>query len=91
MATEILNLSELRGLSKDEALAKAKAFAADRHNLNGELAGLDHEIQRYETRYEFPSAELNVRLANGLVKDTFDICRWAMILQARDSLVASSK
>jgi hypothetical protein len=87
MAVNALRLSELRTLSPAEREQRLAAFAALRNQpVNGELQYLDEIIADLEKRYEMSSATMRERLVRGEIRETADIGKWLMLLDARESL-----
>jgi hypothetical protein len=91
MAVNSLSFSELRALSPAERERRLAAFAALRGQpINGELQYLDEGIAELESRYEMSSATMREKLASGGLRETADIGKWLMLLDARDALVTTA-
>lgn len=91
MAINSLRLSELRRLGPAEQERRLAAFAASRGQpLNGELEYLNDLIAELETRYEMSSDTMRERLRRGELRETADVGKWLMLLDARDALGQSA-
>lgn len=83
--------SELRQMSperQEEAVKKLVRAANSRPN--GEARNLDEQIQAFEEKFGVSSADLRRELAQGRREESWEICKWLMLLDQRDVLGARS-
>lgn len=84
-----LKSSELKQLSpeaQDDAMRRLARVA--KSAPNGELKDLDAQIFALEEQHGITSAQLRTELAQGLRKETWEICQWLMLLDQRGLLGA---
>jgi hypothetical protein len=78
-----LRLSEFSRLTPGQQRESVAELARAAHGpANGELRSLQDEISAFERRYEFTSAEMVVRVRDGRLQESLEICRWLMSLEA---------
>lgn len=78
---------ELRKLP-DEARVRraAELVAAARRPPNGELVAIEREIERFEHVFQLSTDSMRVRVGNGSLRESHEICRWLMLVKLRDEL-----
>lgn len=62
--------------------------AATRAPVNGEIKALDAQIGEFERVLGMSTAEMHLRLKNGSLRETEAVCRWLMLVDMRDHLMA---
>lgn len=73
---------------QEEAVGKlARAATA---TPNGEARDLEMQIQAYEKQFGVSSEQLRRELAQGKRHESWDVCKWLMLLDQRDLLGARS-
>jgi hypothetical protein len=83
--------SELRKMSperQDEAMKKL--VRAANSQPNGEAQELDQQIHAFETAFGLSSEDLRRELAQGKRDESWEVCKWLMLLDQRDLLGARS-
>ncbi len=79
--------SELRQMSperQEEAVKKLVRAANSRPN--GEVRDLDHQIRAFEEKFGLSSEDLRRELAQGKRDESWEICKWLMLLDQWDLL-----
>lgn len=81
--------SELRGLPEGQLSQRLNDMVqATRQPLNGEIKELNERIARFEHRFGLTSDALRRALAEGSLKETWEICEWLGLASLRDDLAA---
>ena len=83
--------SELRRMSPERQEEAIQELArAARSQPNGEARDLDQQIHAYEEKFGLSSEDLRRELAQGKRKESWEVCKWLMLLDQRDLLGARS-
>jgi len=92
MATATLRFSELQRLSAAERQARFREFQDAMHQpMNGQLCELDEQIRAFEARYEMPSDEMYAKFKAGELHETYEICRWLMLVELRRNATSANR
>lgn len=70
---------ENQGVTRVAAVVRSAKAAP-----NGGLDRLNAQIREFEVRYEVESGHLRAALSQGRIRDTGDVARWLVLLDARD-------
>lgn len=84
-----VRLADLAALPTAERQAKLRELSnATRRLPNGELASLEAEVRAYEQRHGIDSATLRREVNAGTRQETWEVCRWLMVLDEVERLRA---
>ena len=86
-----LKSSDLKKMSpdeQDEALRSLVKVA--RGGPNGDLRDLGMQIHAFELKYRLSSNELRHELAQGKLKESWEVCQWLLLINQRDLLTGRS-
>ncbi|MCC6664074.1 MAG: hypothetical protein IT375_10030 [Polyangiaceae bacterium] len=84
-----VRLADLAALPAPERQAKLRELSAATRRLpNGELASLEAEIRAYEVRHGIDSETLRREVNAGKRQETWEVCRWLMVLDELERLRA---
>lgn len=71
---------------QEEAVKKLVRAATSQPN--GEARDLDHQIHAFEEKFGLSSEDLRRELAQGKRDESWEVCKWLMLLDQRDLLGA---
>jgi len=70
--------------------AVKKLVRAAHSQPNGEARNLDQQIRFFEEKFGLSSEELRRELAQGKRDESWEVCKWLMLLDQRDLLGSRS-
>ncbi|MEL7352760.1 MAG: hypothetical protein ABG776_12525 [Cyanobacteria bacterium J06555_13] len=88
-------LSELASCSEEERQTKINslfqaALQPTEDQVHEQKTALNKRISVFERRYEMSSEDMQQQLCKGKLKETADICSWALLLKSKDSFDTES-
>lgn len=84
-----VRLADLAALPASEREAKLRELSSATRRLpNGELASLQAEVRAYEQRHGIDSETLRREVNAGTLQETWEVCRWLMVLGELERLRA---
>lgn len=86
----VVKSAELRRMSpeRQEEAVKELVRAAN-SPPNGEVGDLDQQIHALEVKFGLSSEDLRRELAQGRREESWEVCRWLMLLDQRDYLLGA--
>ena len=88
-------LSELASCPEEERQSKINslfqaALRPTEEQVREQKMALDKRISVFERRYEMSSEDMHQQLCKGELKETADICSWALLLKSKNSFDTES-
>ena len=86
MSRVAIRLSDLAAMPEPERTRAIERLveAASSLSVEDTLADLDRQIAAYETQYSVDSTTLRREIEQGTRQETWDFCKWLMLLNLRD-------
>jgi exonuclease VII small subunit len=81
--------SELRKMNPERQEQAVKELVRAVNSMpNGEILDLDRQIRDYEEKFKLSSDALRHELAQGKRQETWEVCKWLLLLDQRDLIAA---
>jgi ribosomal protein S4 len=82
-----VRLSDLSNMDTKQRAGVLGALVKATRNGSADYSVLNARIRKLEMRYEMSSAQMRERLQDGSLKETAEIARWLLLLEARQDCV----